>query len=75
MTPLPVFMAPQGAPGRLTLQASAAVWEALARRLAGTDRGLAELVRRQAKGGGDAVRITFGESQARRILQLAGVSA
>lgn len=72
---LPIFMAPQTRPGELTLQATADVWEAFVR---GRGSAVAGVLSRHLAGrltGTAVVRVTLPEDQARRVLQLAGVSA
>ena len=73
-----VYTAPNPSPGTITLQASAATWDALAREIGRTDRALGTRILRQMAGDaadGAVVRMTFPEKQARKLLQLAGVSA
>lgn len=73
-----IFMAPATNDGTLTLQADAATWDALAREIGRTDRTFGTRLADRVAGlepGEPAARLTFPASQARKLLQLAGVSA
>ena len=72
-----IFMAPATTPGTITLQASAATWREIAEEIDRTDRTFGARLTERIAGmdsGAPAVRLTFPRSQARKLLQLAGVS-